>query len=138
MIWTIRVDLLSGAGIADDWAATIEIDSKSTLEDLHFAIQNAVCFDNDHLYEFFVARTDRSRDRVRYDEENADIFMSLESLFPLPQNKKMYYLFDYGDSWLFRISRVRCAPKEPKQGEKYPRMVGESGVKPQQYPEWDA
>ena len=41
-------------GAEEGWEATIEIESSSTLEDLHFAIQSAVGFDNDHLYEFYI------------------------------------------------------------------------------------
>ena len=67
MIWTLQIKLLSGRWAEKDWAATIALDASSTLEDLHHIIQQAVGFDNDHLYGFYVARTPWSRDRVRYD-----------------------------------------------------------------------
>ena len=67
MIWTLQIKLLSGRWANKDWAATIALDASSTLDDLHHIIQQAVDFDNDHLYGFFVARTPWSRDRVRYD-----------------------------------------------------------------------
>ena len=59
MIWILKIKLLFGAYAEDDWEGEIEVESESTLEDLHFAIIQAVGFDNDHLYEFYVARTGR-------------------------------------------------------------------------------
>ena len=138
MIWTLKVDLQFGLYAESDWGATIEIDSESTLEELHLAIQAAVGFANDHMYEFYVARTERSRDRIRFTEEDDEVFgVTLENLYPLPKDRKLYYLFDYGDSWLFKITKLRHPPEEPKQGENYPRKASESGSKPEQYPEWE-
>jgi len=101
-------------------------------------------FDNDHLYGFFVARTPWSRDRVRYDEEDENgeeddalSTTTLESLFPLPKDRKLFYLFDYGDNWIFQISRTRNKPFVAEPGNQYPLLIGESGEKPPQYPEPD-
>jgi hypothetical protein len=139
MIWTLEIKLLSGAWAEKDWSATIALNASSTLEDLHAIIQQAVAFDNDHLYSFFVARTPRSRDRVLYDEEDghAPWEVPLESLFPLPKHRKLFYLFDYGDSWLFQVSRTRKKPFAAEPGTEYPRLISESGEKPQQYPDPD-
>ena len=136
MIWTLQIKLLSGRWAEKDWSATIALDASSTLEDLHTIIQRAVDFDNDHLYSFFVARTPWSRDRVLYDEEygHAPWEVTLESLFPLPKNRKLLYLFDYGDNWLFQVSRTRKKPFAAEPGEEYPRLISEGGEKPQQYP----
>jgi hypothetical protein len=160
MIWTLQIKLLAGRWANKPWAATIALDASSTLEDLHYIIQQAVDFDNDHLYGFFVARTPRSRDRVRYDcnyenddedegedksegedeseeyDDNGDDRLyttTLESLFPLPKDRKLFYQFDYGDDWIFQISRTRNKPFEAEPGIDYPRLIGESGEKPRQY-----
>lgn len=138
MIWTFKIELLIGAYAEDAWEGTIEIDSTTTLEGLHIAIQDAVEFDNDHLYEFYTSRTERSRDRVRFDDENEGIYSeTLESLYPLDLGRKLYYLFDYGDSWLFKISKSRKSPQGPRQSVTYPRMINEVGNKPEQYPAWE-
>ena len=50
---------------------------------------------------------------------------------------KLFYLFDFGDSWLFKISKSRKKEFEPVKGIKYPRVVKEEGEKPEQYPDWD-
>ena len=54
MIWMLKVELLFGAYAEEECIRVIEIDSSSTLEDLHLAIQDAVDFDNDHLCEFYI------------------------------------------------------------------------------------
>jgi len=138
MIWTLKVELLFGTYAEEEWDGLIELESSSTLEELHFAIIDAVNFENDHLYEFYVSRTERSRDRLRFDEESGKIYNStLENLFPLEKGRKLYYLFDYGDHWLFRITKSRKNPQELKTGIKYPRLLSEVGKAPEQYPVWE-
>ena len=138
MIWTLKVTLVSGIYSTGECVRVIEIDSSATLEDLHLAIQRAVDFDDDHLYEFYCARTARSRDRERFDDENGELFSrTLTTLFPLPKDRKLFYLFDYGDSWLFSIARTRKAPSEPVAGVEYPRVLESVGDNPEQYPDPD-
>jgi hypothetical protein len=150
MIWTLKIKLLSGRWVEKDWEATIALDASSTLADLHHIIQQAVGFDNDHLYGFYVARTPWSRDRVRYDgseqdgwydededEDDSASTTTLEGLFPLPTDRRLFYLFDYGDNWIFQISRARNKPFAPEPGSEWPRLIGERGDKPPQYPEPD-
>jgi len=134
MVWTLEIKVYA----REDWKAVIEIDSKSTLEELHFIIQDAVEFDNDHMYEFYISRTERSQNRVSYDDENEGIYeTTLDDLFPLEKGNKLFYLFDYGDSWLFKILKSRKKPHEPENGKIYPKIVKEVGIKPEQYPDWD-
>ena len=59
MIWTLKVELLFGTYAEEEWDGLIELESSSTLEELHFSIIDAVNFENDHLYEFYVSRTER-------------------------------------------------------------------------------
>ncbi len=135
MIFTIEVTLIFGAYAEEDWTGVIEIESSETLEELHFAILKAVGFDDDHLYEFFIARTERGRDKQRFDDENGKVFTTtLENIFPLPKGRKFYYYFDYGDSWTFQVKRSRKKPREPIEGIEYPRLITEIGKKPEQYP----
>ena len=135
MILTLKVTLLSGANANGKWEGVIEIHSSSTLEELHLEIQNALNFDNDHYYEFYTARTERSRDRISFDEENGEIYeRTVESIYPLPERHSFYYLFDYGDHWLFRIARTKTATQEPDPSINYPRLLSEAGERPEQYP----
>ncbi|MFZ4539235.1 IS1096 element passenger TnpR family protein [Propionivibrio sp.] len=138
MILTLKVTLLSGSYANGPWEGMIEIDSSSTLDELHLAIQKAVNFDNDHMYEFYISRTARSGNRVRFDDENGEVFSTaIEDLYPLPDKKSLYYFFDFGDNWLFKITKSRKRDQEPCQGIEYPRLVLETGVKPDQYPDWE-
>ena len=138
MIWILKAELLFGAYAEEAWEGTIEIESSSTLEDLHLALQDILNFDNDHMYEFYVSRAERSHKRLRYDDENGLLYnITLEELYPLEKNNKLFYLFDYGDSWTFRITKSRKKAQEPVQGIEYPRLIEEVGVKPEQYPLWE-
>ena len=135
MILTLRITLVRGRYCNGEWAANIELDESSTLEDLHHAIQEAVDFDSDHMYCFFQSRTERSGSREYFDDENGLIFSeTLMEMFPLPAKQSLFYLFDWGDNWVFKISRTRKRPHEPVKGVAYPRMESESGTKPVQYP----
>ena len=135
MIITLKTTLIRGMYCEGDWSANIELDESATLEDLHDAIQKAVDFDDDHLYCFFLSRTDRSRSREYFDDENELIFTkTLKDLFPLPKKQSLFYLFDWGDEWVFKISPSRKRPHEPVKRVKYPRVESKSGIKPVQYP----
>ena len=138
MILKLKVTLLFGAYATNKWEGVIEIDSSSLLEDLHFAIQDAVGFDNDHMYEFFTARTERSREKVSFDDENGRVYEStIESLYPLPERRNLYYLFDYADHWFFKVARAGKANHEIDPKLTYPRLALETGTKPVQYPAYD-
>ena len=138
MIMTLKITLIRGTYCKSDWSANIELDDSSTLEDLHHAIQHAVDFDNDHAYCFFQSRTDRSRSREYFDDENELIFSkTLKDMFPPPAKQSLFYLFDWGDEWVFKVSQTRKRPHEPVKRVKYPRVESESGTKPAQYPAFD-
>ena len=138
MIWIIKVQLLFGAYAREEWEGIIEIDASSTLEDLHLALQESLDFENDHLYEFYISRTERSYKRIAYNDDNGLVYKkTLEDLYPLEKGHKFFYLFDYGDSWTFRITKSRKKPQEPVPGIIYPSLIEEKGVKPEQYPSWE-
>ncbi|MBV5296893.1 MAG: hypothetical protein JZU64_01850 [Rhodoferax sp.] len=138
MILTLKIKLQGGSYASADWEGLIEIDAADTLEDLHFAIQKAVKFGNDHLYEFRIGRTERSGNRQVFDDETGNVYeQTIGGLYPLPDKQSLYYYFDYGDSWLFKISKTRKAEHEPLQGVEYPRLIEETGKKPEQYPAYD-
>jgi hypothetical protein len=132
MIWTLRTKLLR---CEDEWSADIEIDSTSTLDQLHYAIQKAVNFGNDHMYAFYIARSDSNRNRELFDDDNGRLYSTnLDALFPLGLRKSLFYLFDFGDEWVFRVTKTRKRPHDPQEGVVYPRVVEEVGTKPVQYP----
>lgn len=92
MIWTMKVVLWSGYCDEISWESKIEIDSSSTLDELHFAIQEYVQFGNDHLYEFDTSCNERSYKRTRYSEEDDLIYeTTLEMLYPLKKGNSLFY-----------------------------------------------
>ena len=138
MITTLKLTLVRGLYCEDDWTANIELDESSTLEALHYAIQKAVGFDNDHSFSFFYSRTDRSRSREYFhDDDESIVTKKVKDLFPLPERQSLFYLFDWGDEWVFKISQSRKRLKEAVTGVSYPRVESESGIKPVQYPSYD-
>lgn len=141
-IWTLRVKLpWSGS----DCVRVIEIQSDATFLDLHEAIQEAVDFDNDHLFDFYIGRHPNSRAYSVGGESNWDTFnpvkaygeIPLSSLWPLPSGMKLYYLFDFGDNWIFQVNKTRHKDKIAIPGVKYPRVIEAKGKNPEQYPDWD-
>lgn len=143
MIITLKVECIWGIHLEEDCVRVIEIDSKASLNDLHDAIQDAVDFDDDHLFEFFAGRTPRQRKIVYVEdldyETGADRMseITLDMVFPLPKDCKLYYNFDFGDNWIFKIGKTRKSPKESEAGVKYPRVIEKIGPNPPQYGSYD-
>lgn len=139
MIWTFRITCEYGPCLDDDWVREVEISSNNTLHGMHLAIQTIIGFDNDHLYDFFGGRRSSNR-RIIFTEDDRwevreDVFYStvLEEIYPLPKDIKLYYIFDYGDYWTFRIVKTRKKPKEKEANVEYPRVIKEVGENPSQY-----
>jgi|SRR5690554_1674710 hypothetical protein len=111
------------------WSKTIDVQEDFTLYELHNLIQELVEFDDDHLYEFFISKNPRSRSNELPDDTR------LNEVYPLT-GLKLYYLFDFGGSWLFEIKKSRKKIAIEKES-KYPMLVETVGVNPQQYPDYD-
>ncbi|WP_264339134.1 plasmid pRiA4b ORF-3 family protein [Wolbachia endosymbiont (group A) of Cydia splendana] len=50
-------------------------------------------------------------------------------------NKKMLFLFDYGDNWDFLVEC--CGVIEAEIGKRYPKITKKQGEAPPQYPDYD-
>ncbi len=143
MILTFTVECAFGAYLKEECIRAIEIDEEACLYDLHEAIQDAVSFDRDHPFEFFLANSASPFAKKRWltekeeweDKEDDFWRIRLKDIYPLGR-KRLYYLFDFGDKWTFEIRRHRKA-KEPEAGVKYPRVVKTIGPNPEQYPKYE-
>ncbi len=113
----------------DPWTRTIEVKEDLTLLELHKYIQKIVDFDDDHLYEFYIGKSPRNK------LGNVPKSKKLNEIYPLT-GYKLYYLFDFGDSWLFQIKKSRKKLAVDQQ-VKYPRIIKTSGINPEQYPEYE-
>ena len=139
MIYTLRVECVWATYPREECVRVIEIDEKDPLYSLHYTINKSVDFDFDHLWDFFAGRhpghrkilfsetQDWARREIYYED------VQLSEVYPLPKNLKLYYFFDYGDSWVFEIRKARKL-KEPEPGVKYPRVIERIGPNPEQYP----
>ena len=141
----LRVQLLSGRGedFKDEGIVRdIEMLPWDTLAELHWWIMLAFGFDDDHLWEFYFGprrpyvRSGRiSRGEAVDGYENTERTawdVALKDL-PLAPRKTFYHVFDFGDSWWFKISVAKL--KAPlTEGAKYPRVVERIGKSPAQYP----
>jgi hypothetical protein len=50
-------------------------------------------------------------------------------------DKKMIFLFDYGDNWEFLVEC--CSITEAEAGKRYPKVTKKQGKAPPQYPNYD-
>ncbi len=138
MIWTLKVKFCH---VEPECHHLIEIDADASLIDLHMAIQEAVNFDNDHLFEFYAGKNDRNR-KIEFSNNSgyphdggAYESILLKDIYPL-KGLKLYYLFDFGDNWLFEIRKSR-KKATPQQDTEYPRVASDNGIKLRQYIDYD-
>ena len=113
----------------EPWVRTIEVREYFTLGQLHEYIQEIVEFDDDHLYEFFIGQNPRNK------SNSVPSNVKLNEIYPIT-GYNIYYLFDFGDSWLFQIKKLRKRLNE-ESGLEYPRIIKSSGKNPEQYPEYE-
>ena len=120
----------------------LELPSGGSLEDLAAAIVHAFGFDLDHAFGFYSSLGYRYHDAEERYELFADLGQAdegvrgvwrtkLSATFP-EVGKKMLFLFDYGDEWLFTVELIGLGRREPKAA--YPRVVKQVGEAPLQYP----
>jgi len=114
---------------------TIELRSEQTLEDLHLAIQQAIHWDNDHLYSFYmngVAHDEHYRYSCPYEEDRPPwTHEAVIGALGLVKRHKFLYYFDYGDGHEFEIEVTDIQPTaEPGP---YPRVSEIHGQAPEQY-----
>ena len=124
----------------------IEMLDNQTLEDLHYAIQKAFHWDDDHLWAFFLSN--RPWDRVTevecptmdIDTMNTDAEppmadeVTLANL-ELKLRQQFLYIFDFGDELRHEIEVVDTFSL-PKRGN-FPRITETHGKAPPQYERWD-
>jgi hypothetical protein len=111
------------------WSKTIEVKEDFRLFELHEYIQDLVKFDNDHMFEFYVEKNPRHlRNAVSED-------MKLNEIYPLT-GYKLYYIFDFGDIWIFKIKKSIKKRNENKNTN-YPVLIESTEINPDQYPDYE-
>jgi len=141
MIITLRVTCVRGPYLKEPCVRVLEMDEDSCLYDLHDAIQDAVDFERDHPFSFFLANVPGgNRQWLTEAEEWRDMEddfcrILLREVFPTGR-RRLYYLFDFGDYWTFEVRKARGS-KPAEAAVTYPRLVESLGPDPVQYPAWD-
>lgn len=149
MIYTLTIKSVYGRYLEENCERVLEIAKTTSLYSLHWEIQEIMKFSSDHLYEFFTSRTGHpyrkkgipgNLDEDAFEgswveQERSWDSIKLEDIWPLGQ-EKLYYLFDYGDNWIFSITKKR-GEKKAEEGVTYPRIIKSVGPTPQQYPSYD-
>ncbi|MCW1923054.1 plasmid pRiA4b ORF-3 family protein [Luteolibacter arcticus] len=126
-----------------DWNAELQLPATGTLESLAYAIIEAVGFDMDHCFGFYDNLKNTHRSKEEYTlfadigEEAKDgdsgVKTTLVDAVFRPK-KKMLFLFDYGDDWMFLVT---CTGEAEGRAFKRPKLLATSGTPPVQYPDWD-
>lgn len=128
----------------------VEIAADRPLESLARAIVRAFGFDFDHAFGFYSGRSRRSLlgAAPRW-ESFADMppapgdrgpragsvrRSAIAEAFPAP-GRRLTFLFDYGDEWLFAVEALEFGEAAPRR--RYPRVCASIGEAPAQYPEED-
>lgn len=140
-IYTLSIECMTGPHWKDRYLRVIETPGDTTLGDLHFIMLELTGFDDsDHLTGFYQSNAWYGRRKEWLtvsddgDEGEEELLWDkpLTDLFPLPRNRKLYYLFDFGDSWIFEI-RTMGRQKKPTPGVEYPLLIQEEGSELVQY-----
>lgn len=148
-VYELRIECVGGAYWENTYWFTVEVPSTISLTGLSSLILSSTKFSNDHGYEFYSGRNHRNK-KVSYPAHSDDYFslpeiednpfeldtILLKDIYPLPKSCKLYYMFDYGDSWIFEIRKSR-KKIEIIKNRNYPYFKTVTGKSPQQYPDHD-
>ncbi len=126
-----QISCVEGRYLEEVCKKQCEIMSSYTLDDVCDFILEKFKFDNDHMHNFYIGGRSRGGTQDIKEEEEQNI--TLNSIFPLEKNYYLFMRFDYGDDWLFKISRTRVGIKIDSS-KKYPRVIKTIGKNPKQYP----
>jgi len=153
-LYTLEV-LLIGGRVTQEFAdknpevsRTIQIRGDQTLEELHYAIFDALNREEEHMYEFQFGKKPQDRKGKSYvlpislvesfgygDKPDGDLTITTIGSLDLRVRRVFYYWFDFGDDWWHKIKVKAIEEKAPKG--KYPKIVKRVGQSPSQYPDWD-
>ena len=116
-----------------DCTRCVRMNLTDTLHDLHWMIQKAFEFDNDHLFAFYVGHG-MMRETYLPEEAAEGDELPVEDtelgMLELRKGQRFSYLFDFGDMWWFDIRVLGI-----KEGRiPAPELTKAVGKAPEQYP----
>ena len=152
-VYVIEAKLINGpTGKMPSVSRTIAVPEQFTLYSLAYEIVDSFNFYFDHCFGFY-----NHKGLARDSTEIYELFVDLEQAKELNREpfvgnpnasisgvygsllynvfdkvgKKMYFLFDYGDGWIFELKFLRVEDKDRRK--KYPRIVAKKNRAPKQY-----
>lgn len=142
MIIKLKIECVYGAYLKEECIRIIALDDSESLYDLHYRIQEAVKFDDDHPFTFFTANSPSPWAERNYltsveswgEKENYFDKALLKDIWPLG-GKKLYYRFDFGDDWIFEIRKMRSLKADSEI--EAPQILEIIGPNPEQYPHYE-
>ncbi len=140
-LFHLSIACVGGAYLREPFGFVVALPVETMLVEVADLILRTLEFDDDHMSDFFLANGPRGAkspllarcDHEDASDEDASVWqLPLSAVFPLAKHKKLYYFFDYGDSWKFQITKKgREASADARLT--YPLIVEQHGVKPLQY-----
>ncbi len=121
----------------------IHVDGRITFDDLHRILQIAFNWDDYHLHEFFVTKTNGTKVEnvsITSNSEKDDNFFIMLDEYDEKKEKiadwfkiakdSVIYTYDFGDDWRHEITLVK--KMKPEKGVKYPRCVDAKYLAPEE------
>ncbi len=139
-ILTLKVSLCGESSITRELALA----ENQTLYTLAEAIVDSFDFDFDHCFGFFNSfekwfQAERAyelfKDVGEEGSPNAKGVKKITIAEAFSLDKKLLFLFDYGDEWKFNVEFT--GKEEPVYNRKYPFLISKTGKSPEQYPASD-
>jgi len=126
-IWTMRLSCCGAKKVC-------HIPFDLPLHDLCPFILRSFDFDNDHLHKFFLSKNGQpySDSSVLLENDN----LKVRQLYPMKDKFQLYLLFDFGDDWVFKITKTLKKPFHDSLIQK-PKVIEAIGENPEQYPNYD-
>ncbi len=134
-IYTLSIECVFGAYLEEPFFRVVEVKSDMTLSELEDYIHELTDFDFDHMSDYYISSSPNG-DKKWFEEMGGYYGIPLNEVYPLPKHKKLYYFFDFGDSWTFEIRR-KSSGKKSELGVEYPRVIFSKGPIPEQYPSYE-
>ncbi|MCY4199003.1 MAG: plasmid pRiA4b ORF-3 family protein [Gammaproteobacteria bacterium] len=108
----------------------VDVPISASLDSLHWIIQTAMGWDNDHMHEFEIGGRRYEHHEPFFDvgDHDSEVISSraIDLAGIIAQGvKKFVYLYDFGDNWTHEINIGRV--RDGKSGEKFPLLIDASG-----------
>jgi len=146
VIYQMKIDLIRMGldEIEEEISRVIEIKDKQTLYDLHMNIQNLFEWDNDHMFSFYLGENLFDRDNEysanplgehidsSYGKQSKSAAETELRDLDLPMNFTFWYLFDYGDELVHKVTVEKIREMKPEENG-FPKLTDRKGNAPPQY-----